>query len=298
MSRQGINYLMKFTVYILSSADGGFHFGITKNLEERLNYHHSGKHAVTQYKLPVELIFEKQFSDLRLAQDFHSVLATKNDLEIRQIISGELEIKVSDRKPARQRETNKSVILLPAVYLPNISYLSALTEHTDLVLDVEELFQKQTYRSRCTILGANGIQNLVVPVERPYGKNTKMKDVRVSYAENWQKDHIRAIESAYRRAPYFEYYAGDLFAIYSQPYDYLIDLNIAFTEFLIQAFKLDLVVYKGTSEDLADKEGKIMVTPKNRLNYACKAYQQVFSHGEFEPNLSALDLLFNQGSLT
>lgn len=288
---------MKFTVYILSCSDGALHLGMTKNLDARLDYHDSGKHAITRAKLPVKLIYQKNFSDIRMAKAFHEELTAKSEIEVNRIISGDVEIKLRKIEDLEDERDKTSSIILPSTYLPNIAFFDRIKQHTHLILDVEELFQKQTYRSRGTILGANGIQNLVVPVERPFGKNTTVKHVKVSYAENWQKDHIRAIESAYRRAPYYEYFAQDLFAIYEERFESLIDLNIAFTRFLIRSFKLNIKVQKGSSTDLADKEGKILVTPKNRLQYKGNAYQQVFREGEFEPNLSALDLLFNCGNL-
>ena len=69
-------------------------------------------------------------------------------------------------------------LLFGSVYAGNIDYYSALCKASKITIDSNEYFEKQSYRNRCVIAGANGRLNLIVPVKRKKGKN-KLKEVRV-----------------------------------------------------------------------------------------------------------------------
>ena len=92
----------------------------------------------------------------------------------------------------------------PLFYYPPIRFFADWISQKEKTIDIYENYQKQTYRNRCYILSPNGVQKLIVPIEHNGAR--VMKDLRVSYAENWQKEHFKSLESAYRRSPYFEYY--------------------------------------------------------------------------------------------
>ncbi|MFT5820873.1 MAG: putative GIY-YIG superfamily endonuclease [Crocinitomix sp.] len=286
-----------FTAYILLCADGTYHFGITKNVEARVSYHANGDNesAYTFARRPVHLVFQKSFSDVRQAIAFEVELKTKSEQEIAQIITGETVIDLDPLITFKASIADGKSIILPTSYIGNLAYLSKLKEHQEVILDVNERFQKQSYRSRCTILSANGLQNLVVPLIRPNGKETLMSDVLISYSESWQKDHIKAIESAYRRAPYFEFYGEDLFLIMQKKHKRLVDLNLELTTLLIASFEIDCTLRFASTNEESSIANKNELFPKTRTNYQTNAYHQVLNKGDFEDNLSALDLLFNSG---
>ena len=285
---------MQYWVYILSCADGTYHWGIAKDLEARLAYHTEGKNpeSPTFHKRPVHLVFKQAFSDIRAAKQAQAQLSEAN---IPQVLDG-TETLVSDLPKKASTATDLAApAVVPTSYIPNLAYFNHIKDYDLVIWDVYENFQKQTYRSRATIYAANGIQNLVVPVTRPYGKNTHIRNVGISYAEDWQKDHIRAIESAYRRAPFYEHYAPALFAIIKTRFDYLVDLNKAILDFLIRSFDLDLTLTIGNEDDKAPVAAKILVTPKARNKFQSAKYVQALNENEFEHNLSAIDLLMNEG---
>lgn len=286
-----------FTVYLLACSDGTYHSGVTKNLEARLAYHAQGKneHVYTFTRRPIKLVFKKSFDDIRTAVAFECELQKKSVPEVEQIINGELKIEVEPILTIKTSENQVKSIILPVSYFGNLAYFSNINSHQVVLLDVNERFQKQSYRSRCTIYSANGLQNLVVPLIRPNGKETLMCDVLISYNEAWQKDHIKAIESAYRRAPYFEFYASELFAIMQKKQERLVDLNLELTIFLITSFGLDCTVRFSDNTQESSISAKNELYPKARTNYQVNAYQQALNKGDFENNLSALDLLFNCG---
>ena len=93
-----------------------------------------------------------------------------------------------------------------SVYAGNIDYYAALLKSDHVVLDVHEFYQKQSFRNRCVIAGANGPLNLIVPIQRIGGKSM-MKDLKIDHSQNWKKIHWKSLERAYRTSPYFEYYA-------------------------------------------------------------------------------------------
>ncbi len=286
-----------FTAYILVCSDGTYHFGVTKNLNARLAYHEEGQNesSYTFTRRPIRLVHQKSFDDIRTAITYEAALKTKSNQEVAQIISGELQLDIATSAIIETSETETTSIISPASYLGNLAYFANIKPIQEIILDVNERFQKQSYRSRCTILSANGLQNLIVPVVRPNGKETLMNDILISYTEDWQKDHIKAIESAYRRAPYFEYYADELFEILQKKHEKLVDLSLELTHFLMSCFGIECKVRISQKEENSSIELKNEMYPKSRTNFQAQAYQQVLNKGDFENNLSAIDLLFNCG---
>ena len=192
-------------------------------------------------------------------------------------------------------------VLLQSVYAGNVNYYAALLKAKSVLIDVNEHFLKQSYRNRCVIAGANGDLNLIVPVLRQKGK-IKLKNVKIDYSQNWQKIHWKSLESAYRTSPYFEFYESQFKGIYnSNEYSLLVDWNFAVHKAIISCLKQEFN-HKKTDDyypeikNFEDLREKIHPKKGHTSHYKMKPYPQVFDDRmKFIPNLSVLDLLFNEG---
>ncbi|MES2829388.1 MAG: WbqC family protein [Bacteroidota bacterium] len=195
----------------------------------------------------------------------------------------------------------ESSAIFPIFYLPPIGYFSEWAKFDDSIeLELFEHFPKQTYRNRASVYSPNGILDLIVPVVRGSKVHTKMKDVKISYEFNWQRLHWKSLESCYRNSAYFEYYESEFYNFYNKKYEFLCDLNIDILEWLLKQIKWPAQL-KFSSEYqkllAVDFDFRNALPVRNRENYMKqKPYYQVFEdrHG-FIPNLSIVDLLFNQG---
>jgi hypothetical protein len=199
-------------------------------------------------------------------------------------------------------------VLLPAVYGGNLLYYAYLLQAPEVMIEKHEHFEKQTWRNRCRILSANGPLDLVVPIRRKGRTRQAMKDVRIAYDEPWPSLHWRSITSAYRTAPYFEFFEDRFRTLYEERYEFLFDLNMAFLERMLEAFKAAPEIrmsefYEKTPGGVLDLRGVPPALPEEKRKGGGKGpiditgpYPQVFDdRSGFVPDLSAMDLLFNLG---
>lgn len=194
----------------------------------------------------------------------------------------------------------QSLAIFPLFYLPPVSYFTAIKAN-DFNFSVEkhEHFVKQTYRNRASIASPDGILDLMVPVVKGSKFKTPIKDVKISYDAKWQRLHWLSLQTCYRSSAYFEFYEDGLAPFYHQKFDFLFDFNVElFTWILKQLKQNQTLTYTAEYESDISKELDFRASfNKNEIHSAnTKNYFQVFSdRNEFIPNLSIVDLLFNQG---
>jgi hypothetical protein len=189
-------------------------------------------------------------------------------------------------------------ILLHPTYFPSISHFVAMLKADAVTFEVEDNFQKQTNRNRMYIYSPNGIQLLNIPVKHSKTAHQKFKDTKIETAFDWQKQHFKSLEAAYRTSPFFEYFEDDIRPVFEKKHTFMMDLNFTILDILVQCLGINLSYVK-TDEYFMKANGLEDYRPltNGKKDAAVfEPYTQVFGekHG-FINNLSILDLLFNEG---
>lgn len=191
-------------------------------------------------------------------------------------------------------------IILSASYLPPVSYFHAIAQNDgNVILDKYEHFPKQTYRNRAKIATANGILDLIVPIQHGRKERIAMKDVKITYDHEWQRLHWLSLQTAYRSSPYFEFYEDDFRPFYEEKHEFLFDFNVAQLELILKCLKLKRTIDFTETYEKSYESGdfRSLIHPKKEsVLQNPKPYYQIFEerHG-FLPDLSVIDLIFNQG---
>ena len=192
-----------------------------------------------------------------------------------------------------------STALLQTTYFGPVQWYQKLCQYDLCLIEQHDSYQKQTYRNRCVISTANGLQALTVPVEVG-GEKQEVRDVRISDHNQWRRIHWNALQSAYSESPFFEYYVDDIHPFFEQRYTFLIDFNEAIRQKICELIDIHPQVEYTTAyvaEHACDFRNVIHAKhPLPDADFVAEPYWQVFQqkHG-FQPNLSILDLLFCMG---
>ncbi len=189
-------------------------------------------------------------------------------------------------------------ILIHPNYFPSISSYTALLQAKTITFEVDDNFQKQTNRNRMYIYSPNGIQLLNIPIKHSKTERQKYKDIKIENAFDWQKNHFKSLEAAYRTSPFFEYFEDDFIPIFEKKHDFLMDLNFQIYDTVNNCLGIELP-YTKTEEyfhEAPSFDDFRYLTNGKKDTFRNENYTQVFNekHG-FIPNLSILDLLFNEG---
>ncbi|MFM2225706.1 MAG: hypothetical protein RJA07_1908 [Bacteroidota bacterium] len=196
-----------------------------------------------------------------------------------------------------------NIILIEPQYLPPITFFKMIKNSKGLQIEQYEHYIKSTYRNRCYIAGPNGVILLSIPLKKgKYQQHTAVKDVHISYENNWQKEHWKTIMFSYRSSPYFEYYEESFKTIYSTKYEKLIDLNMDLLHLIIKHLQLNIEInyttsYEKANANMDDKRNFLKPNSAVENTFILPKYYQVFeSKTGFLPNMSIIDLLFAEGN--
>lgn len=192
-------------------------------------------------------------------------------------------------------------VILTTAYLAPIEYYRQLYQAEQVVIEQHDYYVRQTYRNRCIIASANGLQTLSIPIVKPDSPKCLTRDIRIAAHGNWQHLHWNAIVSAYNSTPFFEYYADDFGPFYEKTLSYLFDFNEQLREMICTLLDISSVASYSSEytvelqPDTQDLREAIHPKKSSAIQ-DFKPYYQVFDckYG-FQANLSIIDLLFNMG---
>ncbi len=222
--------------------------------------------------------------------------------------------------------------LLASTYFGPVQWYQKLNRYEECLIERHESFIKQTYRNRMVIPTTNGPLSLTIPTN--HDTSMAMKDIRISDHANWRHVHWNALLSAYGESPFFEYYQDDIRPFYEKKYEFLFDFNMETTQKMIELLDIRPKItvtdeyvlseerrvkseeFNSSEEQLniqhsplniqhsplntPFKDFRDAIRPKHPLpdaEFIPKRYYQVYEQKYgFQPNMSILDLLFNEGN--
>jgi len=192
-----------------------------------------------------------------------------------------------------------SIIIHPT-YLPNISHFVGIVNAEQVTFEVTDNYQKQTYRNRTYIYGANGKLALNIPVKHSHSNRALYKDIKIANDTNWQLLHWKSLQSAYRTSPFFEFYEDEFEPLFNTKFDNILEFNFKCLNVVLDCLQLDLD-YKTTDyyqkETPNSSDLRFLVNARKEKEIPFTNYTQVFSNKYgYINNLSILDLLFNEGT--
>ena len=209
------------------------------------------------------------------------------------------------------------------LYMPWLGFFQkAILADTICILD-DVQFSEGDYINRNRIKTAYGSKWLTVPINKKGHLNRKISQMEIA-DDGWQNRHMSHLRQSYPKTPFFSHYIdklGEL--IEGKSYQYLIDLDMALLQFLFKELRVSAKIVMSSNLELQGKksdlilsmcqelEASVYISGQNGLNYLKVKdfrsnetqvvvqnykhpnYSQL--HGDFIPNLSVIDLLFNSG---
>ena len=193
--------------------------------------------------------------------------------------------------------------ILPTACFPNAAYLFYIENSEKIFIELHETYPKQTWRNRYSIMTSNGVLDLSIPVKKPEGNNTKTKDIIIDHTQKWQHNHWRAIESGYKKSPFYFYYEELIAQFFrSKHAETLVEWNSSILSSITEEFGLNKNFsftdsFRHSHNDANDMRYKISPKAKENEEYLIfSGYTQVFMEKHpFVQNLSVIDLIFNIG---
>ena len=189
-------------------------------------------------------------------------------------------------------------ILIHPTYFPSISHYVAMANADSITIEMEDNFQKQTNRNRMYIYGPNGLQLLNIPVKHLKNSHQMSRDIQLETAFDWQKQHFKSLETAYRSSPFFEFFEDIIIPVFEKDYKFLMDLNLETMAIVSKCIGLKTSFFE--TDEFHKETDKLLdfrsLVDGKKDTTIITDYTQVFGekHG-FLNNLSVLDLLFNEG---
>ena len=190
-------------------------------------------------------------------------------------------------------------ILIQLHYAAPVDQLAILAMGIPVFIESQENYQKQSYRNRCHILTSQGILPLVIPVVHQQGEPISIREAKIDNKRPWAIQHWRSLISGYNKSPYFAYYKHYFEGLYLNPPEILFDFNIQLLEIFCKILKLELPQLNTSWEEKPshqiDLRSRFHPKLLNNKIVPLPYYQTFENENGFIENLSAFDLIFNEG---
>ena len=182
-------------------------------------------------------------------------------------------------------------------YFPNITNYLVFINSNKVCFEIHDNYQKQTYRNRCYLYGANGIMGLHIPVHYTQNNRQKTGEIKIDNSSSWKSTHWKSLESAYSTSPFFEFYKDDLRPLFQTKTDFLLPFLFECMERINQCLEFEFTYSTSNRfEKECVDDYRFLVDARSKTVVHTKPYIQVFQHKfGYLNNLSVLDLLFNLG---
>ncbi len=173
---------------------------------------------------------------------------------------------------------------LPLYLLPSVDWFAEAICAESIVLGDEEQFTKQTERNRLMYGTFQGTKTFSIPlINNTIGFG--FDRVLISYDTNWPQQLVNALKTAYGKSPFFEYYGYRFEAIILSRPSNLWDLNFNLLSEIINCLRIDIPI----------SIQKIKAINSETLHEVIPYYQVFSEKTEFQPHLTILDLIYNEG---
>ena len=179
---------------------------------------------------------------------------------------------------------------MPLYFAPPIIWFAEAIQFKEVILVNDFKFPKQTLRNRLNYGSFQGLKSFTIPLNGDT-KSNKFSEVLIDYKTDWSKQFIKTFQTTYGNSPFYEYYGYKFESIINSNIEYLWELCLAFLNLIFKCLKIELLI---TTQEFSTKE--LVSTEKALTLYQNTPYYQVFNTSQpFIPNLSILDLIFNEG---
>lgn len=220
---------------------------------------------------------------------------------------------------------SKKIAIIQSCYIPWKGYFDIINRVDEFVIFDDVQYTRRDWRNRNKIKTAQGLKWLTIPVETKGRYDQLVSETEVSN-ETWARQHWRAIEHNYRKAPGFTAFAGQLAELYVEAgrETLLSSINLMFLAPICALLGITTPLTR--SQDYGGQGSKTerlvgicraagadaYLTGPSARNYlelekfeaqgiavefadysGYKEYRQLY--GPFEHNVSIVDLLLNEG---
>jgi hypothetical protein len=210
------------------------------------------------------------------------------------------------------------------VYLPWLGlFHKVLLSDTYCIFDIAQ-YQTKDFVNRNKIKSSNGSHWLTVPVESKNHYEKRICDVKI-INNGWNKKNFKSIVLAYSKTKYYkDYIDGIEDVLIGKSFDFLTDLNTELFKLFLKYLDINVPILKASDYDFVGSKSDLVLDMCIKLeaksyifgalgkdyadvtsfkNKGIEVFFQDYNHPvynqqfkEFEPYMSVLDLLFNEGN--